>query len=53
MGDEFARGYKEEIGEVEEPEVELEDPLEQSAGRGAAVGMNRYTVSKDIVRHLT
>jgi hypothetical protein len=53
VGDEFARGYKEEIGEVEEPEVELEDPLEQSAGRGAAVGVNRYAVSKDIVRHLT
>ena len=53
VGDEFARGHQEEIGEVEEPEVETDDPLEQSAGRGTAVGVNRYAVSTDIVKHLS
>lgn len=53
VGDEFARGYKEEIGEVEEPEVEDEDPLEQSAGRSSATGASRYAVSTNIVRHLS
>ena len=53
VGDEFARGYQEEIGEVEEPEIETDDPLEQSAGRGTAVGVNRYAVSTDIVKHLS
>ena len=53
VGDAFARGYKDETGEVEEPEVELDDPLEISAGRGSAVGVNRYAVRSDIVRHLS
>ena len=53
VGDEFARGYKEEIVEVEEPEVEDEDPLEQSAGRSSATGVSRYAVSNNIVRHLS
>lgn len=54
VGDEFAKGYKDETGEVEEPEMEEgEDPLEVSAGRGSAVGVNRYAVRSDIVRHLS
>ncbi|KAK0926478.1 hypothetical protein LTR29_017851 [Friedmanniomyces endolithicus] len=53
VGDEFAKGYKDETGEVEEPEVEADDPLEISAGRGSAVGVNRYAVRSDIVRHLS
>jgi hypothetical protein len=53
VGDEFAKGYKDETGEVEEPEMEGEDPLEISAGRGSAVGVNRYAVRSDIVRHLS
>ena len=28
VGDAFARRYQDEIGEVEEPEVEMDDPLE-------------------------
>ncbi|KAG6157487.1 hypothetical protein E4U50_007512 [Claviceps purpurea] len=53
VGDEFARGYKDEIGEVDEPEHETEDPLEMSAGRGSAMGANRYAVPSDLVKHLS
>jgi superfamily II DNA helicase RecQ len=54
VGDEFAKGYKDETGEVEEPEMEEgEDPLEVSAGRSSATGVNRYAVRSDIVRHLS
>jgi hypothetical protein len=53
VGDEFVKGYKDETGEVEEPEMEGEDPLEISAGRGSVVGVNRYAVRSDIVRHLS
>lgn len=54
VGDKFGDGYKDETGEVEEPEVEEEeDPLEISAGRGSAVGAKRYAVRSDIVRHLS
>lgn len=53
VGQEFARGYNEEIGEVEEVEADEDDPLELSAGRGSAVGSRRYSVSVDIVKHLS
>ena len=36
---------------MEEPEIETEDPLEQSAGRSAQSGVNRYAVSRDIVKY--
>jgi hypothetical protein len=54
VGDEFAKGYKDETGEVEEPEMEEgEDPLEVSIGRSSAISVNRYAVRSDIVRHLS
>jgi len=53
VGDHFAHGYKDEVGEVEEPEMELESELELSAGRGEAVGSLRYGVRADIVKHLS
>jgi hypothetical protein len=53
VGSEFARGYQAENEEVDEPEVESDDPLEISAGRGSAVGVNRYAVPSDIVKHLS
>jgi hypothetical protein len=53
VGAEFARGYQAENEEVDEPEVESDDPLEISAGRGSAVGVNRYAVPSDIVKHLS
>lgn len=50
----FAKGYQEEIGEIEEVEVEEdEDPNELAAGRGSAVGANRYGVASNIVKHLS
>jgi hypothetical protein len=53
VGAEFVRGYHAENEEVDEPEVESDDPLEISAGRGSAVGVNRYAVPSDIVKHLS
>jgi superfamily II DNA helicase RecQ len=53
IGEQFARGYTEETIEVEEAEVEDDDALEMSAGRGAEIGVNRYGVSVDIVKHLS
>jgi hypothetical protein len=53
IGEQFARGYAEETIEVEEAEVEDDDALEMSAGRGAEIGVNRYGVSVDIVKHLS
>ncbi|KAG5965499.1 hypothetical protein E4U57_004082 [Claviceps arundinis] len=50
----FAKDYyKDETGDVEEPEVAIEDPLEMSAVRGSAVGARRYAVWSDLVEHLT
>ena len=53
IGKQFARDYTEEIIEVKEAEVEDDDALEMSAGRGAEVGVNYYGVSVDIVKHLS
>ena len=53
IGEQFARGYTEETTEVEEAEVEDDDALEMSAGRGAEIGVNRDGVSVDIVKHLS
>ncbi|TKA60633.1 hypothetical protein B0A49_13140 [Cryomyces minteri] len=53
VSDSFAHGYKEEIGEVEEAEIDTDDALEMSAGRGGEIGINRYGVSSDIVKHLS
>jgi hypothetical protein len=53
VGAEFARGYQAENEDVDEPEVESDDPLEISAGRGSAIGVNRYAVPSDIVKHLS
>ncbi|KAG5927686.1 hypothetical protein E4U60_007959 [Claviceps pazoutovae] len=50
----FAKDYyKDETGDVEEPEVATEDPLELSAGRGSALGARRYAVRSELVKHLT
>jgi hypothetical protein len=53
VGDEFARGYQAEMEEVDEPEIETDDLLEISVGRGSAIGVNRYAVLSDIVKHLS
>jgi hypothetical protein len=53
VGEQFSRGYIEETAEVEEPEVDEDDPLEVSAGRGGEIGANRYSVSLDVIKHLS
>ncbi|KAL2356827.1 hypothetical protein BJ546DRAFT_414682 [Cryomyces antarcticus] len=53
VGEQFGSGYREEVGEVEEAEVELEDALELHAGRGEKIGVQRYGVPSDIVKHLS
>jgi hypothetical protein len=53
VGEQFSRGYVEETAEVEEPEVEDDDALEVSAGRGGEIGANRYGVSLDVIKHLS
>jgi hypothetical protein len=53
VGEQFSRGYVEETAEVEEPEVDEDDPLEVSAGRGGEIGANRYGVSLDVIKHLS
>jgi hypothetical protein len=53
IGEQFARGYTEETIEVEEAEVEDDNILEILAGRGAEIGVNRYRVSIDIMKHLS
>lgn len=52
VGEQFAHGYVDEIGEVEAPEVDTDDPLEMSAGRGGEIGGNRYGVSVDVVKYM-
>lgn len=53
VGDGFAHGYAEELADIEEPEVETDDALEMSAGRGGEVGSNRYGVAMDVIKHLS
>ena len=53
VGEQFAHGYAEEMAEIEEPEVEMDDALEMSAGRGGEIGTNRYGVSVDVIKHLS
>ncbi|KAH0352647.1 hypothetical protein KCU83_g3356, partial [Aureobasidium melanogenum] len=52
VGEQFAHGYVDEIGEVEAPEVDTDDPLEMSAGRSGEIGGNRYGVSVDVVKYM-
>ncbi|THW27512.1 hypothetical protein D6D22_10755 [Aureobasidium pullulans] len=52
VGEQFAYGYVDEIGEVEAPELDTDDPLEMSAGRGGEIGGNRYGVSVDVVKYM-
>lgn len=48
----FSQGAKDEVGEVEEPEVE-EDIRHLGAGRGEIQGDLKYAVPVDIINHLS
>jgi hypothetical protein len=53
VGEQFSQGYVEETAEVEEPEIEEDNPLEVSASRGGEIGANQYSVSLDVIKHLS
>jgi superfamily II DNA helicase RecQ len=55
VGESFSKGYQDEVGEVEEAEVdeEGESALELQSGRTTAIGMGNYSVPIDIVKHLS
>jgi hypothetical protein len=53
IGEQFSCGYVEETTEVEEPEMDEDDLLEISAGRGGEVGAKRYGVLLDVIKHLS
>jgi hypothetical protein len=53
IGEQFLRGYVEETTEVEELEMDEDDLLEISAGRGSKVGAKRYGISLDVIKYLS
>ncbi|KAF9729764.1 hypothetical protein PMIN01_12628 [Paraphaeosphaeria minitans] len=55
VGDVFGRGYQDEVGEIEEPEVDEdgESPLELQSARTTKIGLANYSVPIDIVKHLS
>jgi hypothetical protein len=55
VGESFGKGYQDELGEVEEPEVEDdgEDILELQNSRTTAMGVGNYSVLMNIVKHLS
>ena len=55
VSDRFGHGYREEIGEIEEPgiKIEIESELELQAGCSEKIGTQRYGVFNDIIKHLS
>ncbi|KAF2741586.1 hypothetical protein M011DRAFT_371011, partial [Sporormia fimetaria CBS 119925] len=55
VGESFSKGYQDEVGEVEEAEVdeEGESALELQSARTTAMGVGNYSVPIDIVKHLS
>jgi hypothetical protein len=49
----LASSYKDEIGKIEEPEIEGEDALDVQVGRGEIKGSLRYGVPINITSHLS
>lgn len=54
VGESFSKGYQDEIGEVEEGEVDKggEDIVELQNARTTAMGVENYGVPIDIIKHL-
>ena len=53
VGESFASGYKDEIGEIEKPKVKEEDALDVQASRDKMMGSLRYGVPINIINHLS
>ena len=55
VGESFGRGYQDEVGEVDEAEVDedQEDIIELQNSRTTLMGVGNYSVPIDIVKHLS
>jgi superfamily II DNA helicase RecQ len=55
VGEEFGRGYQDEVGEIEEAEIdeEGESALELQSARTTKMGIGNYSVPADIIKHLS
>jgi hypothetical protein len=55
VGAQFSKGYQDEVGEVDEPEVDDdgEDAIELQAARTTNIGISNYSVLIDIIKHLS
>jgi superfamily II DNA helicase RecQ len=55
IGESFGRGYQDELGEVDEAEVDedQEDIIELQNSRTTVMGVSNYSVPIDIVKHLS
>jgi superfamily II DNA helicase RecQ len=55
VGESFGRGYQDEVGEVDEAEVDedQEDIVELQNARTTAMGVANYGVPVDIIKHLS
>jgi len=54
VGESFGKGYQDEVGEIEEAEVnEGEDLIELQSARTTVMGVGNYSVPIDIVKHLS
>ncbi|KAF2832757.1 hypothetical protein CC86DRAFT_267823, partial [Ophiobolus disseminans] len=55
VGESFGRGYQDEVGEIDEAEVDedQEDLIELQNSRSTVMGVGNYSVSIDIVKHLS
>ena len=55
VGESFGKGYQDEVGEIDEAEVdeEEEDLMELQNSRTTAMGIGNYSVSINIVKHLS
>lgn len=55
VGEAFGHGYNDEVGEIDEAEIdeEGESALELQSARTTKMGLGNYSVSVDIVKHLS
>ena len=55
VGERFSKGYQDEVGEVDEAEVDEdgEDVMELQNARTTVIGVGNYSVPIDIVKHLS
>jgi hypothetical protein len=55
VGESFGRGYQDEVGELDEAEMDedQEDIIELQNSRTTLMGVGNYSVPIDIVKHLS